>query len=82
MEFCVCDAGLFKSHRRCDLYDDRKHDHDVDRQSPAGILIAKYFHLGIYGVWLAHTVIDWIIRTIFFLTRYKNGKWKTKAIKQ
>ena len=47
-----------------------------------GILIAKYFHMGIYGVWLAHTVIDWIIRTIFFLTRYKNGKWKTKAIKQ
>ncbi|MBR5931049.1 MAG: MATE family efflux transporter [Lachnospiraceae bacterium] len=47
-----------------------------------GILIAKYLHLGIVGVWLAHTVIDWIVRTIFFLTRYKSDKWQTKAIKQ
>ena len=47
-----------------------------------GILIAKYLNLGIIGVWIAHTIIDWIIRTIFFLTRYKNGKWMTKAIKQ
>lgn len=47
-----------------------------------GILIAKYLNLGIIGVWIAHTIIDWIIRTIFFLGRYKSGKWMTKAIKQ
>ena len=47
-----------------------------------GILLAKYLNLGIVGVWIAHTIIDWIVRTIFFLTRYKNGKWMTKAIKQ
>lgn len=47
-----------------------------------GIILGKYFGLGIIGVWIAHTIIDWIIRTIFFLTRYKNGKWMTKAIKQ
>ncbi|MBR6357601.1 MAG: MATE family efflux transporter [Lachnospiraceae bacterium] len=47
-----------------------------------GILIAKYLNLGIIGVWIAHTIIDWIIRAAFFLGRYKSGKWMTKAIKQ
>ena len=47
-----------------------------------GIILGKYFHMGLIGVWFAHTIIDWIVRTIFFLTRYKSDKWQTKAIKQ
>ena len=47
-----------------------------------GIVLGKYFGLGLYGVWGAQTVIDWITRSIFFLCRYKSDKWMTKAIKQ
>ena len=47
----------------------------------AGILIANVFDIGIIGVWVAHTVVDWLVRGICFFIRYKSGKWKTKAIK-
>lgn len=48
----------------------------------AGIVLAKFFGLGVVGVWVAHTILDWIVRAIIFLVRYKKGKWMTKAIKQ
>ncbi|MBU5442135.1 MATE family efflux transporter [Paenibacillus sp. MSJ-34] len=31
--------------------------------------------LDLLGVWLA-SVIDWVVRAVFFLFRYKQGKWK------
>lgn len=40
-----------------------------------GILIAKYMNLGMFGVWVA-MIIDWIIRSIFFVLRYKGNKWE------
>lgn len=39
-------------------------------------LIAGGLGLGAVGVWIA-MVADWIVRTIFFVTRYHSGKWKT-----
>ena len=36
---------------------------------------------GLVGVWVAHSVLDWIVRSIIFFTRYRGDKWTTKAIK-
>lgn len=44
-----------------------------------GVLLAKNAGLGVIGVTLA-MYVDWVVRSIFFLLRYKSGKWKTKAI--
>lgn len=38
--------------------------------------LAKWFGLGAIGVW-ASMVVDWIVRSGFFITRFKGGKWKT-----
>lgn len=47
-----------------------------------GIILGKAFGLGLMGVWIAHTVIDWLARSIFFFVRYKKEKWKSKAIRE
>lgn len=44
-----------------------------------GVLLAKNAGLGVKGVFLA-MYVDWVVRSIFFLLRYRSGKWKTKAI--
>ena len=44
-------------------------------------LLGRYFGMGVMGVWTAHTVIDWIIRSVIFFIRYRKGKWMTKAIR-
>lgn len=38
-------------------------------------LLGSYFGLGVLGVWIAMT-IDWLCRSICFVTRFKSGKWK------
>ena len=38
-------------------------------------LLTMVFHMGIFGVWLAMT-IDWLVRGIFFVCRYKSGRWQ------
>ncbi len=38
-------------------------------------LLGLYFHLGLFGVWIAMTV-DWLIRAVCFVLRYRSGKWK------
>jgi len=40
-----------------------------------GILLAKFMNFGMFGIWVA-MIIDWIIRSIFFTTRYKGHKWE------
>lgn len=42
-------------------------------------LLVMRFHLGVAGVWYGMTV-DWFVRAIFFLLRYRSGKWKTKVV--
>lgn len=39
-----------------------------------GFLLGKYLGLGVFGVWAA-MVIDWIVRSICFVFRYRGSKW-------
>ena len=38
-------------------------------------LLGAYFGMGLLGIWVA-MIIDWIVRSICFIIRYKTGKWK------
>lgn len=40
-----------------------------------GFFLAKYMNMGVMGVWIAMS-IDWICRSIFYVARFINGKWK------
>lgn len=40
-----------------------------------GILLSKYFNMGMFGTWVA-MIIDWIARSIFFIIRYKGHEWE------
>lgn len=40
-------------------------------------LLCVHFGMGAVGVWIA-MVLDWICRTVFFVTRMAGGKWKQK----
>lgn len=42
-------------------------------------VLGKYFHMGVFGVWVA-MVIDWVFRAFCFLLRYRSGKWKKEAV--
>lgn len=42
-------------------------------------LIGGYFGLGVFGVWVA-MMIDWVVRSVFFLARYLGGKWQDKKV--
>lgn len=44
-------------------------------------IFGKYMGYGVVGVWVAHAILDWTVRSIVFITRYRSGKWTTKAIK-
>lgn len=41
--------------------------------------LAKVLGLGIIGIWTA-MIVDWMVRSVFFVIRYKGGKWKRSAI--
>lgn len=43
-------------------------------------LLGIYFNMGMFGTWVA-MFIDWIIKSIIFVSRYLSGKWtKSHAI--
>lgn len=42
-------------------------------------IIGDFFGLGVFGIWVA-MVLDWAVRGVFFIIRYKNEKWKEKKI--
>jgi putative MATE family efflux protein len=37
-------------------------------------ILAVNFNMGLYGTWIA-MFIDWIVKSLFFIYRYLNGKW-------
>lgn len=43
-------------------------------------IFGKFMGYGLIGVWVAHSVLDWIVRSIIFFARYRGDKWTTKAI--
>lgn len=42
-------------------------------------VIGRYMGLGVFGVWIA-MIMDWCVRAICFIARYKSGKWKNKQV--
>ncbi|NTU77677.1 MAG: NAD-dependent epimerase/dehydratase family protein, partial [Alphaproteobacteria bacterium] len=42
-------------------------------------LLIKQFHFGLEGVWYC-MMIDWVVRSVFFVFRYRGGRWKTKTV--
>lgn len=42
-------------------------------------VIGKYMGLGVFGVWVA-MILDWCVRGVFFVIRFRSGKWKGKAV--
>jgi putative MATE family efflux protein len=45
----------------------------------SGCVFAYIFGFGALSVWIA-MVLDWLIRGVCFVWRWKSGKWKTKTI--
>ena len=41
-----------------------------------GYFISVHLGWGIVGVWFAHSVLDWTVRTAFFLARYRSDRWE------
>ncbi|MFR7991300.1 MAG: MATE family efflux transporter, partial [Anaerovoracaceae bacterium] len=46
----------------------------------AGILFARYWNMGVIGIWVA-MFIDWFCRIIFFVIRYRGHRWEQKYVK-
>lgn len=42
-------------------------------------VFVRFLGLGVAGVWYC-MVIDWFVRSIFFVLRYRSGKWRTKRV--
>ena len=42
-------------------------------------MFVKFLGLGVAGVWYG-MMIDWVCRCVFFVARYRSGKWKTKCV--
>ncbi len=45
----------------------------------AAYIFAKFMGFGVIGAWMA-MVSDWVIRSIIFIIRFKQGKWKRKKV--
>lgn len=45
-----------------------------------GVWFARYLGLGVLGVWLA-MFVDWIVRIVIFVLRYRGDKWLQKYVK-
>ncbi|MDY3360026.1 MAG: MATE family efflux transporter [Clostridium celatum] len=41
--------------------------------------LGRYLALGLVGVWLA-MIVDWFIRSFFFIYRYHSGKWQNRKL--
>ena len=40
-----------------------------------GVVFGAYLGLGVLGIWIA-MILDWCVRSVFFLVRYFRGKWQ------
>lgn len=46
----------------------------------AGVLLAKTLGFGVLGIWMA-MFIDWIVRIVIFVLRYRGHKWENKYVR-
>lgn len=44
-----------------------------------GFVFGKYMGFGVLGTWMA-MILDWCVRSAFFVTRYYRGKWMEKKV--
>ncbi|MBR3569723.1 MAG: MATE family efflux transporter [Oscillibacter sp.] len=44
-------------------------------------IFGKYMGYGVEGVWFAHAILDWSVRSVIFFRRYQSGVWTRKAIR-
>lgn len=44
-------------------------------------VLGEYMGYGVIGVWFAHAIVDWSVRSVIFFLRYRSGKWETMGIK-
>ena len=44
-------------------------------------VLGKYMGYGVIGVWFAHAIVDWSVRSVIFFLRYRSGKWESMGIK-
>ncbi len=42
-------------------------------------IFGQFLGMGVFGVWAA-MVLDWCVRTVCFVARYRSGRWKGKAV--
>lgn len=42
-------------------------------------VLGQFMNLGLLGVWIA-MFVDWIIRALFFIIRYKSNKWMNREL--
>ncbi|WP_304507852.1 MATE family efflux transporter [Anaerotignum sp.] len=42
-------------------------------------ILGVYFGMGLFGVWVA-MIIDWCVRALFFIVRYRGTKWQLHKI--
>ena len=43
-------------------------------------VFGKLMGYGVIGVWVAHSIFDWTVRSIVFYARYRSNVWTKKAI--
>ncbi len=43
-----------------------------------GVVLSKYFGIEMFGVWVA-MILDWVVRSTFFVIRYKGHKWEYRG---
>ena len=46
----------------------------------AAFFIGGYLGFGVLGVWIA-MVLDWVVRSICFILRYRSGKWMHESLR-
>lgn len=44
-----------------------------------GFVFGKYLGLGVFGVWMA-MILDWCVRSAFFIVHYLRGKWMERGL--
>lgn len=46
-----------------------------------GVIFARYCGFGVMGIWYS-MYIDWVVRLLFFVSRYRGHRWEMKGLKE
>lgn len=45
-----------------------------------GVLLGRYWGFGVVGIWMA-MFIDWLVRVLFFIPRFRGHKWESMGLR-